>query len=242
MQAGEWYRRWFGEEYLELYPHRDDAEAARAVKLFLRLAPTGERWLDLACGAGRHLRLLTRAGGPAVGLDLSAPLLRRAREAAPSALLVRADMRNLPFADAAFGGTASFFTSFGYFDAPEEDRRVLREVRRVLRPGGVYLLDFLNAAAVRRGLVPEDVRRIGRRTVRQRRHIEDGVVVKRIEIEDPSGGPSEVYHERVRLYGRAELEGMLRAAELPVQQAYGDYAGHPFGHDAERLILAGRAG
>ena len=52
----EWFEEWFGEEYLQLYPHRDAAEAERAVALILDrvgFAP-GWRVLDVACGAGRH--------------------------------------------------------------------------------------------------------------------------------------------------------------------------------------------
>src|SRR5690606_27785092 len=47
-----WYERGFGEEYLHLYPHRDEEEAARAVALLLReiVLEEGSRILDLACG------------------------------------------------------------------------------------------------------------------------------------------------------------------------------------------------
>nr|MBA3346785.1 class I SAM-dependent methyltransferase [Gemmatimonadales bacterium] len=68
----EWFEEWFGEEYLQLYPHRDDAEAERVVALIagvVGLRP-GCRVLDVACGAGRHARALRRAGARCVGLDL----------------------------------------------------------------------------------------------------------------------------------------------------------------------------
>src|SRR5438094_477645 len=61
----EWFEEWFGEEYLQLYPHRDAAEADRAVGLILDrvgFAP-GWRVLDVACGAGRHARAFQAAGG-----------------------------------------------------------------------------------------------------------------------------------------------------------------------------------
>ncbi len=45
----EWFERWFGEEYLRLYPHRDEDDAERAVSLVDRVATLdGERVLDLA--------------------------------------------------------------------------------------------------------------------------------------------------------------------------------------------------
>lgn len=241
-EARPWYREWFGETYLRLYPHRDREEAARGVALFLELAelPPGSRVLDLACGAGRHLAPLREAGLRAVGLDLSGPLLDRARSRW-TGLLTRGDMRELPFRDGAFDGAVQFFTSFGYFRRREEDLRVLSEVRRVLRPGGAFLLDFLNAERVRRDLVPEDVREVGGRTVRQRRRIEGDKVVKEIRIEDPEGGGQETFRERVRLYEPDELAAMLEGAGLRVRARRGGYGGEPFDADAPRLLLAGEA-
>lgn len=240
-----WYRRWFGPEYLAVYPHRDEDEAERAVELFLDATDLPEEApvLDLACGDGRHLRALARRGHRVVGLDLSMSLLARADDegAGPGPRLVRGDMRALPFRDAAFGGVTSFFTSFGYFESPSEDTRVLREMRRVLRPGGPYLLDFLNADEVRRSLVPREEREIDGRTVRQERSIRDGVVEKRIEISAPGGGDPSVYHERVRLYEPGELMGMLGEAGLGVDTAFGDYEGGAHTSRSPRLILVGHA-
>jgi SAM-dependent methyltransferase len=237
-----WYRRWFGEEYLSLYPHRDREEAREAVRLFRRLCnpPTGARVLDLACGAGRHLAPLRDGGHWPVGLDLSMPLLRRAR-ADGASRLVRGDMRTLPFASGAFDAVVQFFTSFGYFEDPAEDRRVLGEVRRVLAGGGGFLLDFLNAEQVRSTLVPRDEAEREGRTVRQRRWIEDGEVRKRIEIEASGGEETRVFHERVRLYEPDELEEMMAAAGLRVTARRGDYSGADFRAGSPRLLLAGEA-
>lgn len=240
-----WYREWFGDAYAALYPHRDEEEARRAVALLRELCPAGPgtRVLDLACGGGRHLVPLRSAGWRPTGVDLSRELLARARRRTRGTVrLVRGDMRRLPLSDGAFGLVAQFFTSFGYFDDPGDDRRALREVRRVLRPGGHHFLDFLHADHVRRTLVPEDVVEVDGRTVRQVRTLEDGAVSKRIEIE-PGGpdGPDRVYRERVRLYEPDELEAMMDDAGLPVVERRGDYDGAPFGEDAPRLLLLGRA-
>ncbi len=238
----EWFRDWFGEEYLALYPHRDEREAREAVDLFREVAAPapGSRLLDLACGAGRHLRELRSAGLDATGLDLSLTLLRSARSDAPADPLVRGDMRQLPFASGAFGGLTSFFTSFGYFADSSDDRRVLGEMARVLAPGGTFMLDFLNADRVRKHLVEEDSREVGGRRVVQVREIVDGVVVKRIRIEPLDEGPARHFEERVRLYSCEELVSLLADAGLATRQRFGDYEGARFAVRSPRLILAGR--
>ena len=128
VRAPEWYRDWFGEEYLALYPHRDEEEAKASVELLVKAVgrPKGPL-LDLACGAGRHMLEFQRRGLTAVGLDLSMPLLKQARTRGPDLLLVQGDMRHLPFADGSFQVVANFFTSFGYFAEPEDDVRVERD-------------------------------------------------------------------------------------------------------------------
>ncbi len=240
----EWFRRWFGEEYLRLYPHRDQAEAAAAVRLHLEISgPPQGRSLDLACGEGRHLREFRRAGVDAVGLDLSFPLLRLARHSeTPPFLLVRADMRRLPFHDAAFSAVTSFFTSFGYFAARAEDKEAVREMRRVLRAKGRFLLDYLNAPHVRAALVPEEALELDGAFVHVVRSIEGDAVVKRIRITRGDEGPASEHQERVRLYAPEELETLLASAGLVTTHRFGDYEGSPLTPSSPRLVLAGRAG
>jgi SAM-dependent methyltransferase len=246
-----WYRSWFGEEYLHLYPHRDQEEADQAVALVLRemsrhsLGPEAEgalRVLDLGCGAGRHLRALRKAGVDAVGMDLSAPLLRQARSAAPGCHRVRGDMRHLPFTSGSFDLVTSFFTSFGYFDSDDEDIKVLREVCRVLRPEGRVILDFLNARRVRDSLEPRDERRVGGKRVEQVRRLVDGGrrVEKRIRIRGE--GVEEDFVERVRLYDAADLAALFDAVGLVVEARFGDYQGGPPTPAAPREILLARRG
>lgn len=240
----EWFADWFGDEYLELYPHRDEGEARRAVDLVLGSAapPADGTALDLACGAGRHLRYLVGRGFRAFGLDLSLPLLRRA--AALGLPVVRADMRALPVRSGVLSLVTSFFTSFGYFPDAADDARVLAEVRRALRTGGVFAVDYLNAHLVRSALRPRDEEEINGRTVVQTRHLSDGgsVVVKRIEIHAPSEpGAPRVYHERVRLYDEAQMRHLLANQRLAPLVSFGDYGGGPAGATAPRLIVLARA-
>jgi SAM-dependent methyltransferase len=235
----EWFEQWFGEEYHVLYPHRDEEEARRAVALVRRAAPwtTEERVLDLACGAGRHAAELERLGARVVGLDLSPSMLRRARLRVRGPL-VRGDMRVLPFRPASFALAVNLFTSFGYFRDDGEHRLVLRQVAQALRPGGRFVLDYLNADHVRRTLrggteevdgAPTEVR------VRRRFSEEGRYVVKEIEL----GAENRSFQERVRLFSPAELQALLAEGGFRVDAAFGDYDGGPLDSRATRTILVG---
>ena len=238
----DWFRAWFGDEYLAIYPHRDEREAEAAVRLYLQSAPppTGAV-LDLACGAGRHLRELLSAGLHGIGLDLSMTLLSRARELSPRAQFVRGDMRQLPFRNGRFAGLTSFFTSFGYFASRAEDEQVVVEMRRVLVPGGSFMLDFLNSTRVRTDLVEAESTRVEGFDVSVRRSIVDDTVVKQIHLQPDDGSAGRSFEERVRLYEADELEILLSDAELAPRALFGDYEGAPFSSDAERLIFVGTA-
>jgi SAM-dependent methyltransferase len=241
--GAEWFAEWFGEEYLELYPHRDETEAERAVDLIVDNAsvPDGAPALDLACGAGRHVQHMVERGVRAFGLDLSHSLLRLA--AGDALPVVRGDMRDLPVATASLALVTSFFTSFGYFPDSADDERVLREVRRVLAPGGTFAVDFLNADRVRAELRPVDEVELGlRRVVQTRRLLEGGrVVEKRIEIHEVGRREPRVFHERVRLYGADELSALMERAGLTPYRTFGGYHGEPLSPETPRVILLGRA-
>lgn len=232
----EWFERWFGEEYLHVYLHRDEEEAERLVELLAARGwiVGGERVLDLACGGGRHAEALRRRGARVTGLDLSVLMLGAARRRG-GCCYVRGDMRSLPFADGAFDVVLNLFTSFGYFARDGEHQRVLRAVTRVLRRGGRFVLDYLNAPAVRATLVPHDERSFGDAVVVQERSISpDGrFVVKSIHLSDDS----RTFTERVRLYERGEVERMMREVGLGPVEALGDYQGGPHGAGSPRLIL-----
>ena len=236
----EWFRRWFGEEFLalyeELYPRRNEAEAEQLVALLTArgIARAGDLVLDLACGTGRHASVLARHGARVVGLDLSMPQLRRA-QARGVGPLVRGDIRALALAGGRFDAALNLFTSFGYFEDDGEHERVLREVARILRAGAWFVLDFLNAPHVRGTLVARDERTAHGRTVVQERWLsEDGRFVhKRITV----GGEDVEFEERVRLFDREDLEQMLGRTALEPCEVLGDYLGGPHAPDSPRLIL-----
>jgi SAM-dependent methyltransferase len=235
----EWFEEWFGEEYLQLYPHRDDAEAERAVALIARATGLAAGWrvLDVGCGAGRHARAFRAVGARCVGLDLSLTLLRVAR-GVTDAPLVRGDMRRLPIRAGSMDLTVSLFTSFGYFERDEEHAAALREMVATVRPGGWFVIDFLNAAEVRRRLVERETvpLRGGRAEVARTMSADGRYVCKTILA--PGGRR---FTERVRLFTQEQMEAMLLHAGVEVRHRFGDYDAAPLGPDSPRTFLVGRA-
>lgn len=123
----------------------DTAAVNRRVLRALEPKP-GERVCELGCGHGRALRRLARAVAPgeAVGIDPSSVMrdvaarhLRR-EIAAGSARIAAGDSGRIPEPDGAFDKLFSVHTLYFW---PDLDAG-LREVHRVLRPGGAVLLAF----------------------------------------------------------------------------------------------------
>lgn len=233
----EWFEQWFGEAYLKLYPHRDDEDAAYAVALIAdHVVFDGSTVLDLACGPGRHAVLLRDLGATVVGFDLSLPLLSRAKHRSTTPMLVvRGDMRRLPFAQETFDVVVNLFTSFGYFADDRQHELVLVDVATVLKRGGIFVFDFFNSTDLRESLIEHEERAIGgQRVAIDRRITEDGrFVVKEMHLVDDGRS----FVERVRLFHEGELEDLMERAGLVVRSRFGDYDGSALRPNSPRILL-----
>jgi len=237
-----WYKEWFGEEYLELYSHRDESEAevhADFVERHLGNETRPGAVLDLACGAGRHTAVLRRRGYRTLGVDLSLTLL--ARMHAQGLPRVAGDMRRLPFQAESFDWVLNFFTSFGYFETERENFLVLEEIVRVLAPGGWFLIDLMNPGPALANLKLHEVQAMDGQEAAIERWYDDKShrINKRIAVNAP-GEPSRTFLESVRVYQPEEVTIGLRWAGLEVEALFGNFQGEPYERDSERLILIGR--
>ena len=234
----EWFEEWFGEEYLQLYPHRDDAEADGRWRSSSE--PRGSSRAG-GCSTWAAARDATpersgRSAPAAWDWTCRVTLLRVAR-GVTDAPLVRADMRRMPIRPGSMDLTVNLFTSFGYFEHDEEHAAALREMVATLRPGGWFVIDFLNAAEVRRRLVPRETSRsrAARPKWRARCRPTAGTCCKTIVT--PAGRR---FTERVRLFDQAQMSAMLarrrRRGPAPLRRLR-RRAARP---DSPRTILAGR--
>lgn len=234
----EWFRRWFDEDYLSLYPHRDDADAARLASLITRHVRVDRHSvvIDIACGPGRHLAALADLSDRCYGIDLSMVLLRRAR-AVTTAGLVQADMRWLPLRPGAADVVVNLFTSFGYFETDAEHERALCEMTSTLRPGGWFIIDYLNAARVRETLVARETADLnGVRVDIQRSIVGAGTHVQKVM----TAADGRRWEERVRLFTIDDLASFLSRAGVTIIHRFGDYDGVPPSSSSPRAVLLGR--
>jgi ubiquinone/menaquinone biosynthesis C-methylase UbiE len=106
---------------------------------------TDARILDCGCGTGNNLRMLRRYGRP-VGIDITWSGLAYARRTGERAL-ARASATALPFPAASFDIVTSFDVIYAFDD--ERAAVALREMYRVLRPGGYLVLNVAALPALR---------------------------------------------------------------------------------------------
>jgi ubiquinone/menaquinone biosynthesis C-methylase UbiE len=238
-----WYESFFdSDEWLLLATSVDAERIEREVAFLAEQLPAGGHVLDLACGTGRIAVPLAARGFAVAGIDISQRALEVARRAGPELDLRHGDMRELPWADGSFDAVINLWTAFGYFETPEEDERVLREVARVLRPGGVFLIDTVNATSLHRSFRPESWRELEDGTFMLERRVVD-LPTGRIRaywtfLKD--GARTELSFDH-RLYGAAEYGELFRRAGLEPVRWFGGFDGSELGVDSWRLIaVAGR--
>ena len=238
------WEAFFGEDYLRSYLPFLDEERTRTEALgAVRLAGVepGAEVLDCPVGFGRHAVLLADEGFRVTGVDLSRVQLdeaERRRGDREWPRLVRADYRSLPFPDASFDAALNLFTALGY-SSKEEDTGVLRELRRVLRPGGALIVETMHRDRVVRTYRPRTWDELGDGGFLLQEHEWDplaSTVRMRHVIVDPEGEVRErsAVH---RLYTTTELAEMGRAAGFEQVEAFDGWDEAPVTVEAVRVVL-----
>ncbi len=120
--------------YERRYDENEYSGTEHALLRFVGDAPD-VRVLEVGCGTGHWLALLSRRGIRVAGLDASAQMLAGARSHAPDAALAQGRAEHLPWRDASFHRVVCINALHHFGDMPA----FLQEARRVLRPGGAVM-------------------------------------------------------------------------------------------------------
>ena len=243
----DWFEEWFDSPlYEQLYAHRDEKEAnTLADQIASKFEPdVFPNVLDLACGRGRHSINLARRGYKVLGVDLAPAAIKKATATAGDLGLENVrfqtgDMRE-PVAET-FDMVVNLFTSFGYFDDPADDVQVLKSVKSMLRPGGAFVIDFMNATYTRNNYVPVDQKSFGYIDYVGKKYIRDNTIVKELTFVSTETGEKKQFSERVRLYERPFFESVLPDLGFQIEAVFGEYNGAAFvAATSSRLIIFAR--
>jgi SAM-dependent methyltransferase len=204
---------------------------------------SGQCVCDLCCGIGRHSLELARRSCIVTAVDRTQRYLESARERAQQAGLniefSQEDMRDFCRPDS-FDAVVNLFTSFGYFGAQADDRRVVGNAYRSLRPGGKLLIDMMGKEVIARIFEPRDWQQTSAGFVLYERKVADDwsqIENRWILIED---GREHEWCFSHRVYSAAELRTLLSTCGFRDIRAYGNLGGASYDEKAERLVVIGR--
>jgi SAM-dependent methyltransferase len=210
--------------------------------------------LELACGSGRLLAPLARAGFAVTGVDSSAAMLDRARQRLDrlglKATLVQQSMEVLDLEDR-FTTIILGLDSFGLLIKRDDQLRALRAARRHATHDGRLILDVANGNLRGSSEPPEELlhdmtlpdpqtgRPITKFVLRRPVPAEQlDELMFFYDEQDESGYLKRSLVElRLRWFTRFELELLLQTAGWDIEEVYGGYDLAPFGPTSDRLVL-----
>lgn len=241
MAEQAWYKGWFNSPfYHKLYFERDEKEAETFIKKLIAHLnpPAGSRMLDVACGKGRHSKILASMGFEVTGIDLSFSSIAIAKESEKENLSFYVHDMRLPFWVNYYDYASNFFTSFGYFKTRREHDDAVRSIAKSLRPNGVFVVDYLNVHYAEEHLVHNESKQLGQTVYDIHRWDDDSHFYKKITVTDPSLSTPLEYTERVAKFSLGDFTDMLSFQGLQVQEVFGDYQFNSYEvRNTPRLIL-----
>jgi len=223
----------------------DQAPEEIANIISLLKMPPGASVLDLCCGTGRHSLQLARLGFSVTGVDRTRPYLDEARKRAQVERLkvefIQGDMRSFCKPNA-FDVALNLFTSFGYFEDINDDKKVAANVYHSLKDTGVFLIDTIGKEVLARIFRERDWYEVnGILVLQERKLCKDWSWIENRWIMLKEGTCNE-YKISHRLYSAAELGKLLNDCGFTTIEVYGDLTGAPYDHTAKRLVVVARKG
>ena len=230
----DWWRRIFNSTYLKtdadvVEDQRITSQEIEAFSEILKLSPE-DKILDLCCGHGRHSLELTRKGFEYVeGLDRSRYLIQRARSSAKKenlkVIFREGDARKLPYQTDTFDVVLILGNSFGYFETVQDDLRVLKELRRVLKPWGRLLVDVSDGEYLKKNFQPRSWEWVDKKhfVCRERSLSLDGqrLISREVFTHVEKGVLADQFYAE-RLYTKKTLTDLLEKSEINGLKFHGE--------------------
>jgi len=217
------------------------AEAAQQVPQILSMVPGKvDKVLDMACGPGRHVIPFARMGLDVTGVDASGFLLNRAAHMIESegvdATLVHADMLSYQ-PTGGFDLVTNLFTSFGYYEKPEDNQKLLNQIHDMLNESGHLVLDVFGKEYLLQTMEPVHLTEYDNGDIR----IERPLLVDEMQVFSNEwilirGDQAYRKHYQHYVYTATELRQMLKQAGFSSVTLYGSFDGAPYDMESERLI------
>lgn len=241
MNLNNWYEDWFNSPYYHLlYDHRDEQEATDFIhRLIKKLNPQKNSYmLDVACGKGRHSKVLADLGFNVVGIDLSENSITEANKSNLENLqFFKHDMR-LPFFINYFDYVFNFFTSFGYFKTLREHENALRTISQSLKPNGTVIIDFLNVENTKSEFKSHFIKQVETVLFEIKKWQDNAHFFKEIKVFENNTYTGITYTERVAKFKLSDFEVMFSKFGITIHQVYGNYNLDSFNENtSQRLII-----
>ena len=235
----EWFADWFDSPYYHLlYKNRDEKEAKRFIFNLIKNIDIkhNARVLDLACGKGRHAKMLHETGFDVLGVDLSPNSISSANKEKTDGLSFQVhDMREV-IPGEKFDAIFNLFTSFGYFDDSSDNLKMLQSIHTMLNEDGLLIIDFMNASKVIAQLVTEEKKQVEDVVFDIQRRYDGQHIYKDIRFLD--NGNQRHYTERVQAVKLQDFQSLLSAANFEILRTFGDFDLNDFDEkNSNRLIL-----
>ena len=215
-------------------------EVTKIIKL-MDIKP-GVRILDLGCGIGRISLEFARRGFRVTGVDRTTSYLAQAAKQAEKENLkinfIHSDMRAFAQPDS-FDSVINMYTSFGYFEDPADDRRVVNNIYNSLRHGGTFLIDMQGKETLAR-IFQERLwsEKEGAIFLEEHKVTQNWswMQTRWIILKGDDRIESNFSH---RLYSATEIAALLTGSGFSRADIYGNLDGAPYDHLARRLIAVG---
>ena len=220
----DWWQRIFNSMYLKTDADVvDDGEITHfEVDMFSDILSldNDSTILDLACGQGRHVLELARRGFKNLyGMDRSHYLIRKAKQTSTADKLQvnfkEGDARKLPYPSDTFDVVMILGNSFGYFESIDDDVKILKEIFRVLKPYGRFLIDVADGNYLKKHYNPRSWEWIDKNhfVCRERSLAKDGErLISREVINNINKGVLVDQFYAERLYTKEKLQEILSKA------------------------------